>query len=77
MRYDDTNPETEKEEYARAIEEDVRWLGFTHDRVLDASDYFKTMYQFALELIREGKAYVDDLTEEELCERRAQGTPVP
>ena len=77
LRYDDTNPETEKEEYARAIEEDVRWLGFTPDRVLYASDYFETMYQCALVLIQEGKAYVDDLSEEEMSELRAQGKPSP
>ena len=63
LRFDDTNPETEKEEYARAIEEDVRWLGFRPTRVLYASDYFETMYQCALVLIQEGKAYVDDLPE--------------
>lgn len=77
LRYDDTNPETEKEEYARAIEEDVRWLGFNPDRVLYASDYFETMYQCALVLIQEGKAYVDDLPEEEMAELRAQGKPSP
>ncbi|WP_298631686.1 glutamine--tRNA ligase/YqeY domain fusion protein [uncultured Thermus sp.] len=77
LRYDDTNPETEKEEYARAIEEDVRWLGFTPDRVLYASDYFETMYRCALVLIQEGKAYVDDLSEEEMSELRAQGKPSP
>ncbi|GAA6759528.1 glutamine--tRNA ligase/YqeY domain fusion protein [Thermus oshimai] len=77
LRYDDTNPETEKEEYARAIEEDVRWLGFTPTRVLYASDYFDQMYECALTLIREGKAYVDDLSEEEMSELRAQGKPSP
>ena len=77
LRFDDTNPETEKEEYARAIEEDVRWLGFQPTRVLYASDYFETMYQCALVLIQEGKAYVDDLPEEEMSELRAQGKPSP
>jgi DNA-binding response OmpR family regulator len=77
LRFDDTNPETEKEEYARAIEEDVRWLGFTPDRVLYASDYFETMYQCALVLIQEGKAYVDDLPEEEMSALRTQGKPSP
>ncbi len=77
LRYDDTNPETEKEEYARAIEEDVRWLGFTPDRVLYASDYFEKMYECALVLIREGKAYVDDLPEEEMSRLRAEGKPSP
>ena len=77
LRFDDTNPETEKEEYARAIEEDVRWLGFRPTRVLYASDYFETMYQCALVLIQEGKAYVDDLPDEEMSELRAQGKPSP
>ncbi|KGQ22336.1 glutamine--tRNA ligase/YqeY domain fusion protein [Thermus filiformis] len=77
LRFDDTNPETEKEEYARAIEEDVRWLGYEPSRVLYASDYFETMYRCALELIREGKAYVDDLPEEEMSALRAQGKPSP
>ncbi|GAA6732856.1 glutamine--tRNA ligase/YqeY domain fusion protein [Thermus oshimai] len=77
LRFDDTNPETEKEEYARAIEEDVRWLGFTPTRVLYASDYFDQMYECALTLIREGKAYVDDLSEEEMSALRAEGKPSP
>jgi glutaminyl-tRNA synthetase len=77
LRFDDTNPETEKEEYAWAIEEDVRWLGFQPTRVLYASDYFETMYQCALVLIQEGKAYVDDLPEEEMSALRAQGKPSP
>lgn len=77
LRFDDTNPETEKEAYARAIEEDVRWLGYEPDRVLYASDYFETMYACALELIREGKAYVDDLPEEEMSRLRAEGKPSP
>ncbi|MEN2983239.1 MAG: glutamine--tRNA ligase, partial [Thermus sp.] len=77
LRYDDTNPETEKEEYARAIEEDVRWLGFSPSRVLYASDYFDQMYACALVLIQEGKAYVDDLPEEEMSALRAQGKPSP
>jgi len=77
LRMDDTNPETEKEEYARAIEEDVRWLGFVPDGVFYASDYFETMYQCALVLIEEGKAYVDDLPEEEMSALRAEGKPSP
>ncbi len=77
LRLDDTNPETEKEEYAQAIEEDVRWLGYEPDRVLYASDYFETMYACALQLIREGKAYVDDLPEEEMSRLRAEGKPSP
>ncbi len=77
LRFDDTNPETEKEEYARAIEEDVRWLGFEPDGVYYASDYFERMYECALVLIQEGKAYVDDLSEEEMSGLRAKGLPSP
>jgi glutaminyl-tRNA synthetase len=77
LRMDDTNPETEKEEYARAILEDVRWLGFEPDGVFYASDYFERMHECALLLIQEGKAYVDDLSEEEMSALRAEGKPSP
>jgi glutaminyl-tRNA synthetase len=77
LRMDDTNPETEKEEYARAILEDVRWLGFEPDGIFYASDYFERMYECALLLIQEGKAYVDDLSEEEMSALRAEGKPSP
>jgi glutaminyl-tRNA synthetase len=77
LRMDDTNPETEKEEYARAILEDVRWLGFEPDGIFYASDYFERMHQCALLLIQEGKAYVDDLSEEEMSALRAEGKPSP
>jgi glutaminyl-tRNA synthetase len=77
LRMDDTNPETEKEEYARAILEDVRWLGFEPDGIFYASDYFERMHQCALLLIQEGKAYVDDLPEEEMSALRAEGKPSP
>src|SRR6476659_4929432 len=60
LRYDDTNPAKEEEEYVRTIEEDVRWLGHTWSGKYWASDYFDTMYEYALELIRKGLAYVDD-----------------
>src|SRR5436309_13901938 len=59
LRYDDTNPAKEEEEYVRSIEEDVRWLGFTWTGKFWASDYFDTMYVYAVELIKKGKAYVD------------------
>ena len=69
LRFDDTNPEKESEEYARAIQEDVQWLGFQwQGKVRWASDYFEKLYDFAVELIRQGKAYVDDLTAEEIRE---------
>ena len=73
LRFDDTNPEKEEAEYVRAIEEDVRWLGYDwEDREFYASDYFDQLYEFALQLIRDGKAYVDDLTPEEI--RAYRGT---
>lgn len=67
LRFDDTNPEKESEEYARAIQDDVQWLGFQWDgEVRWASDYFEQLYQFAVELIKQGKAYVEDLSAEEM-----------
>ena len=73
LRFDDTNPEKESEEYANAIQEDVRWLGFQwNGEVRWASDYFQQLYDYAEELIRQGKAYVCDLTPEET--RQYRGT---
>ena len=66
LRYDDTNPLKEDEEYVNSIEEDVKWLGFEWDDRLWASDYFDEMYESAIILIKKGKAYVDDLTAEEI-----------
>ena len=70
LRYDDTNPVKEDVEYVDSIEEDVKWLGFQWDKRLWASDYFEQMYEAAVELIRKGKAYVDDLTPEQIKEYR-------
>lgn len=71
LRFDDTNPEKESMEYANAIMEDVRWLGFQWDGpVRWASDYFQQLYDYAEELIRKGLAYVDDLTPEQMREYR-------
>jgi len=70
LRYDDTNPAKEEEEYVRSIEEDVKWLGFDWAGKYWASDYFDTMYEYALELVRMGKAYVDDLTADQIREYR-------
>ena len=71
LRFDDTNPEKESEEYARSIQEDVQWLGFQwHGEVRWASDYFEQLYQFAEELIQKGLAYVDDLSADEMREHR-------
>ena len=70
LRYDDTNPVKEDVEYVDSIEEDVKWLGFTWEKRLWASNYFDTMYKAALELINKGKAYVDDLSAEQIREYR-------
>jgi glutaminyl-tRNA synthetase len=70
LRFDDTNPTKEDVEYVDAIKEDVEWLGFTWSAELYASDYFERLYQFAVELIRQGKAYVDSLSADELREYR-------
>jgi glutaminyl-tRNA synthetase len=71
LRFDDTNPGKEKEEYVRAIERDVHWLGFDwEDRLTHASDYFDQLYAAAERLIEMGKAYVDSLTAEEIREYR-------
>jgi glutaminyl-tRNA synthetase len=73
LRFDDTNPTKEEEEYVESIREDVRWLGFEwEDRLYYASDYFDQLYEYALQLIRDGKAYVCDLGPEEI--RAYRGT---
>lgn len=70
LRYDDTNPVKEDPEYVKAIEEDVKWLGFQWEKRCWASDYFDRMYEAALELIRKGEAYVDDQSAEQIRESR-------
>lgn len=71
LRFDDTNPETEDTEYVQAIQEDIRWLGFDwEDRLFFASDYFDQLYEWAIQLIKAGKAYVCDLTPEQVREYR-------
>ena len=73
LRFDDTNPTKEEVEYVESIQQDVRWLGFDwQDRLYYASDYFDRLYEYALELIRTGKAYVDSLSPEEI--RQYRGT---
>jgi glutaminyl-tRNA synthetase len=73
LRFDDTNPEKEETEYVESIEADVRWLGFDWDsRLFYASDYFEQLYQFAEQLIRDGHAYVDSLSADEI--RAYRGT---
>ncbi len=71
LRFDDTNPVKEEVEYIESIKEDVRWLGFDwEDRLFFASDYFGKLYEFAVQLIKKGKAYVCDLTGDEIREHR-------
>ena len=75
LRFDDTNPVKEDTEYVDSIKEDVRWLGFDwDDREYYASDYFETLYDYAVKLIKKGKAYVDDLTQEQIAELRGTVT---
>ena len=68
--YDDTNPSKEKTEYVKAIEADIRWLGFSWATIHYASDFFDTIYEKAVKLIKEGKAYVSDETADEIRQRR-------
>ncbi|UCF00887.1 MAG: glutamine--tRNA ligase/YqeY domain fusion protein, partial [Deltaproteobacteria bacterium] len=71
LRFDDTNPTKEEVEYVESIQEDVRWLGFHwDDRLYYASDYFGQLYQYAVQLIKDNKAYVDSLSAEEIKEYR-------
>ena len=82
LRFDDTNPTAEEEKYVEAIMEDVRWLGFDWgEHLYFASDYFEKMYDYAVELIKQGKAYVDDLSAEEIRQYRgtltSPGKPSP
>src|SRR5258708_2431491 len=70
LRFDDTNPAKEDVEYVDAIKEDVEWLGFKWDALFFASDYFERLYQFAVQLITRGRAYVDSLTAAQIREYR-------
>jgi len=70
LRFDDTNPEKEETEYVESIMKDVRWLGFEWEGLYYASDYFDQLYEWAIKLIQEGKAYVDDLTADQIREYR-------
>ena len=75
LRYDDTNPVREDDEYVRAIEEDLMWLGAVPTGgIFYGSDYFDKCYEFAVKLIKEGKAFVCDLTPEEMSEYRGVPT---
>ena len=73
LRLDDTNPQKEDNEYIEAIKEDIQWLGFKWGKILYASDYFQQLWDFAVELIKQGKAYVDEQTSEEIAAQK--GTP--
>ena len=70
LRFDDTNPEKESMEYMESIRDSVEWLGFEWDKLCYASDYYDALYNFALELINKGLAYVDDLNAEQMREYR-------
>ena len=73
LRFDDTNPQKEDTEYVDAIKEDIQWLGFKWGHIYHASDYFQQLWDFAIRLIKEGKAYVDEQTSEEIAAQK--GTP--
>lgn len=73
LRFDDTNPITEETEYVDSIKEDIKWLGFEWHQELYTSDYFETLYSFAVKLIEKGLAYVDDSSSEEIAQQK--GTP--
>ncbi|WP_298285275.1 glutamine--tRNA ligase/YqeY domain fusion protein [uncultured Lutibacter sp.] len=73
LRFDDTNPAKEEQEYVDAIKYDVQWLGFKWDKILFSSDYFQQLYDWTIELIKEGKAYVDNQSSEEMAKQK--GTP--
>ena len=70
LRFDDTNPCKEDTEYMRSIEEDIKWLGFSWDRLCYASDYFDKLFEYAVELIKQNKAYVCELSQEQMREYR-------
>ncbi|MBO5438472.1 MAG: glutamine--tRNA ligase, partial [Thermoguttaceae bacterium] len=74
LRFDDTNPSKEEDEYVESIQEDIQWLGFQWDKKFFASDYFDQLYDWAVQLIRDGKAYVCDLTGEEISQTRGDLT---
>ncbi|HVI46899.1 MAG TPA: glutamine--tRNA ligase/YqeY domain fusion protein [Chitinophaga sp.] len=81
LRFDDTNPVTEDTEYVDSIKEDIKWLGFEWEKELYASDYFDQLYEYAVQLIKKGLAYVEDASSEEIASRKGTptvpGTPTP
>ena len=70
LRFDDTNPEKEEQEFVDSIKADIDWLGFKYDQELYASDYFDTLYNWAVQMIKDGKAYVDEQSSEEITAQR-------
>src|SRR5437763_12815296 len=74
LRFDDTNPEKEETEYVESIKQDVQWLGYRWDGLFYASDYFDQLYAWAVQLIKAGKAYVDDLSADEIRQHRGNLT---
>lgn len=70
LRFDDTNPEKEEQEFVDSIKADIDWLGFKYDKELYASDYFETLYEWAVQMIKDGKAYVDEQSSEEITAQR-------
>lgn len=70
LRFDDTNPEKEEQEFVDSIKKDVEWLGFKYDKELYASNYFEQLYDWAVQMIKEGKAYVDEQSSEEITAQR-------
>ena len=74
LRFDDTNPTAEDEEYVKSIQSDVKWLGYNWDNLCFASDYFQQMYDYAIQLITNGSAYVCDLSADEIHEKRGSLT---
>ena len=74
LRFDDTNPQKEDTEYMDAIEQDIRWLGFEWGHIYNASDYFQELWDFAVWLIRQGRAYVDEQSSEEIAKQKGTTT---
>uniref|UniRef100_UPI0039A57F14 glutamine--tRNA ligase/YqeY domain fusion protein n=1 Tax=Ornithobacterium rhinotracheale TaxID=28251 RepID=UPI0039A57F14 len=70
LRFDDTNPEAEEQEFVDSIQKDVEWLGFKWDKICFTSDYFEQLYDWAIEMIKQGKAYVDDQSSEQIVAQR-------
>ncbi|SEG25611.1 glutaminyl-tRNA synthetase [Halpernia humi] len=70
LRFDDTNPEKEEQEFVDSIKKDIDWLGFKYDKELYASDYFDDLYNWAVQMIKDGKAYIDEQKSEEITEQR-------